>query len=303
MPEAVIDLGTNSALLLVGDIENGKIREIDQQVLTVRLGQDLVSTGEIQPEAVKRCMHAVLTLMEKAGKLGVRSTQIVGTHVFRAARNGQSVARQIQRATGCPVEILSEREEALRSFLGATWGRGFEETFLLTDIGGGSTELILGSERAVENVWSLPLGAVTLTERYAIRSPLTDADKEKLEEEIKTSLSALPNMKTPSSFVAVGGTATTLAALALNLDRYDAQQVDGHRLSHLQVNRLYNTLSAATLEEKRNRLAFYPDRADIIVAGTAILSMMMHLFSLPFVTVSDRGLRHGILLRNAIEMK
>ena len=297
MPEAVIDIGTNTAHLVVAEIEDHAIHSLGSGMKTVRLGEGLIQKGVIQPAAVQRALDGVKQLIYQAQQASSTSIQIVGTHVFRVAQNGSQVAKILEQGLGLPITILSETDEAKWSFQGAIWGRDTQILCSLTDVGGGSTEIITGTMKHIDHTISLPIGAVTLTEQCCIQSPLSEREIMCMEQAIKNQLQTV-SFHVSDVFYAVGGTATTLAALHHKLCRYDADVVDGTELTFSKLQEIYKALLGATQREKEKILSFYPERADIIVAGTAILYVLMRHFSLGSIFVSTRGLRHGILLRN-----
>ena len=297
MPEAVIDIGTNSAHLLVAEIKNNDIQMLDSGLRTVRLGEGLIQKGAIQPAAVQRTLDGVLQLLHRAHKASPTSIQIIGTHVFRAAQNGIEVAKLLEQALGLPVEILSETDEAYWSFQGAVWGRKIQNMCSLTDIGGGSTEIVTGTRNQIDHAVSLPMGAVTFTEQYCVRTPLSEVESVRMQQAIESQFQPV-SFPVSDVFYAVGGTATSLAAIHHKLNHYDAAMVDGTELTFSKLHEMYKILLGATQKEKEKLLSFHPERADVIVAGAAILYILMQHFSLDSVIVSNRGLRHGIFLRN-----
>lgn len=300
---AVIDVGTNSILYLLAETNTrGEIIPAYQEVRSVRLGRNVATDGIILSESLKEAVRILnhyrnLTLKQKAHRIVV-----IGTQVFRAATNSERVCETIRKKTGFHVEILTEKEEAEWSYTGAIHGRQLHGLTCVVDIGGGSTEVILGDGEHISALESIKLGAVGLTERYIHHDPPLQSEWTSLEEFISASLKDTvgPLLERGEQLIGVGGTVTALAAQDMHLEHYDPDRVDGSvmPLSHIQKN--LQKMKSIPLSERQVLLSLDPNRADIVLAGTAILRAVMGNYNFEQVIVSDRGLRFGIALRESM---
>ena len=271
MTAAVIDIGSNSVLLLASDG--------DSALVTTRLGAGLRTGGWLDEQAKERTRSAVIALATRARDRAVRSIAAFGTGALRRAKDGVAFARALADAAAIPVHILSGDDEAVWAYRAARIGIGRSAVI---DIGGGTTEITLGSGDMIEAVVSLPLGALALTEAGGASRAIIDAVLHPLNVITRLRAEQVP-------LVASGGTATALAALDLNLPHYDPDRVHGHRLTREVIERLAAQVRAtppASLD---------PGRADILPAGALILSAVMDAAATTAVTVSDRGVRHAYL--------
>jgi exopolyphosphatase/guanosine-5'-triphosphate,3'-diphosphate pyrophosphatase len=234
-----------------------------------------------------------------AERLGAERVVAVGTQVFRRANNSKEVLESIRNATGLNVEVLEEDTEAQWSFRSVSHGLRESGPLMVADIGGGSTELAVGTPAAMRRCISLPVGAVVLTETHLRTDPPEEAEVRALSDAVQAAMAAAVRDLSigVETFFCVGGTATTLAALSLGLAVYDPKRVDGASLSSAQIAEWNQRLRRLSLEEKRALVLVDPDRADILFAGIAILGCILDAGAFDRVRVSDRGLRFGIALR------
>lgn len=292
---AVFDIGTNSILLLVaGKRQDGTVRVLFEAMETPRLGAGLQAAGRIGAGAVKRTIQSLKLLKKRARQYRPEKTFAIGTNVFRQAKNRKAVVRQIAEHTGIEIQVISGKSEAALAYAGALSGlKGGKGNAVVLDIGGGSTELAL---RTSGKFWlrSLPIGAVRLTEKFGKVSRPLNKLLEQYRKSIQTILARLRLPGNRATLVGTGGTLTTLGALARGLRKYDGREVHGVKLSRRAVDQWLKKLSSRSLSERRRLLSFEPARADIIVAGVAILSAIMHHFDFAKVVVSDHGLRWGV---------
>jgi exopolyphosphatase / guanosine-5'-triphosphate,3'-diphosphate pyrophosphatase len=287
---AVLDVGTNSILLLLAEVADGRIRPIRQELASPRLGRNIRQTGWIESESIQRAVDSINRM--KADLSGVPIIG-VGTQVFRIARNATETLDVLRRQTGIEIEVLSSTEEAEWSFRGALGGLREKGRMTVVDIGGGSTEIVTGAPDGIDSARSYSIGAVTLTEE-AFHDPLSIGDIEMAEMKIREALRDATWFET-AEWIAVGGTATTLAALELGLSRYDADRVHGVRLSKERIEHWIQRLAVLPLSLRRGMIPFDPERADIIIAGSLIIKEISR--RLGDCIVSDRGLRFGIAHR------
>jgi exopolyphosphatase/guanosine-5'-triphosphate,3'-diphosphate pyrophosphatase len=297
---AVVDIGTNSVLLLLAEkTASGTVKTLLQKTESTRLGRGLQAAGIIGEAPLEKTIDVLKHYISLAESQGAEELAAVGTHLFRAARNSGDVLRSIEKRCGIEVEVLTENEEAEWSYRGAVHGRVLAEPAVVLDVGGGSTEAVLGLGGMVQQAGSLPLGAVSLTERFFSHDPPEQAEMDEMKafavDSVQKGFGSF--ITKGESCTAVGGTATTLAALDLSLRSYDANAVDGIVLNEAAVIRHMVGLAAVPLEERKKMIPFDPTRADIIVAGAVLLHAAMKTGRFCFVQASDRGLRFGIALR------
>jgi exopolyphosphatase/guanosine-5'-triphosphate,3'-diphosphate pyrophosphatase len=304
---AAIDVGTNTTRLLVAEAtyqgrgpSRSRYREIDRRLLFTRLGEGVDAGGRLAPEAVGRTVRAIGELCAVAGELGAEAIGIGATSAARDASNRHELQEAVQQATASELVVLTGDEEARLSFAGAT-----EELhpgrYLVCDIGGGSTELVVGQQGLdPEAATSLDVGAVRLTERCLRSDPPPPGELEAMEKAIDGALDdaeTVLDRPEEAELVGLAGTSTTLAALKSRLKRYDSKRIHGTELTREEVGRLYRRLATMTLSERRDLPVMPEGRADIIVAGTAILVGVMERWSFPKVRVSEKDILDGLVLR------
>jgi exopolyphosphatase/guanosine-5'-triphosphate,3'-diphosphate pyrophosphatase len=306
---ATIDLGSNTVRLLVADVEPGargwRVVEADQRV--TRLGEGLAASGRLGEAPAERTAAAVGEYVARARRAAARRVAIVATSAVREAANGREFAAALERATGEPVTVVSGDEEAVLTMAGVLGGldggRAPQTATLVVDIGGGSTEFILAGDREPVTAISLRLGVVDLAERYPFPGPVDWPRYRAMQAEVTGRLAAeLPGeirRAHPGRLIGTAGTATTLAALDLGLHQYDPSRVQGHVLARGGIERLLARLGALTVAERGALPCLEPGRADLIVAGTAVVLATMDLMAAARLIVSDWGLREGILIRLA----
>ncbi len=277
---AAVDLGTNTTRLLVAEIEDGRVEELHREARITRLGEGVDARGRLLPLPIARVRNALTDYRRTAESLGAERTLLVATSAVRDAENGEAFLGEIEWSYGFTTQLLSGAEEA-----GLT-RRGVGElrtSTLLVDIGGGSTELVLGDFET-----SLPLGTVRCTERHGEDVEALTAAARKL----------LPELR-PADAVSVAATITTLAALDLGLEEYDRARVHGHILTRDGARTQLERLAALPLEERRRVPALDPDRAPVIVAGASVLLAILDRYGLDSIRASERDLLDGAALAAA----
>ena len=301
MRAGVIDLGTNTVRLLVGEIHapaSWTAVHAEQQV--TRLGEALHATGVLGEAAMARTAAAVAAYVARARAERASHVRVVGTSAMREAQNGRAFATRLATETGVRVDIISGDDEARLTLRGLRRDLALPPgLFVAFDIGGGSTEYVLARDASVVTAVSLKLGVVRLAERFPFPQRMDPARYAAMLEEIRAQLAA----EVPSSILRAGsgvlvgtaGTVTTLAALDLDLAAYDATRVHGHRLTRASVDRLLDRLGGMTVEERAALPCLEPGRADLIVPGTAIVVATMEALGVDAIVVSDYGLREGIM--------
>ncbi len=298
-----VDIGTNSFRLLVAEVRDGHLRTLTHDLVTVRLGEGLGVSGLLAPAAMLRGEAALASFAGKMAAYPLHSVRACATHAVRKATNRNEFLQKAEALTGLRIEVLSGKEEARLALLGILSGlpeEGRRYPMLMVDVGGGSSEIILQATAGSEpRMISLPLGAVGLSEEFG-------ADREAMREKIRATLTpALRSIIQGEilgrglSLVASGGTVTSLAALALGLARYDAQQVQNYTLSQATLHRLVAWLAGLSPGERNGLPGLGDGRGEIIVAGAVILQELQQALASASLLVSDAGLLEGILLSGA----
>ena len=290
---SAIDIGTNSVRLLVTDSAGS---ELERLMRMTRLGQGVDVSGELRPEAIAR---TVAVLGEYAALMrahGVTRVRAVATSAARDARNGAEFFDAAERALGTRPELLSGDAEARWSFYGATLGlQRSDGPFLVIDLGGGSTEFVLGTDQP-ETAISLQMGCVRMSERHLRSDPPTSEELRACERDVRRELAqvrALIDLQKARSVVGLAGTVTALSAMQLGLTRYDATRTHHSRLTAAQVATLTARLAAASVAERR-ALLVEPARAEVIVGGALVLATTMSELNLAELLVSESDILDGL---------
>jgi exopolyphosphatase/guanosine-5'-triphosphate,3'-diphosphate pyrophosphatase len=289
---AAIDVGTNTALLTIA--EDG--RPLEERAEIVRLGEGLDQSGRLKDEAIARTVATVAGFAAAIARHGCDRVAAVTTEAVRKAQNGADFVARASEAlapAGGRMEVIDGEREA-RLCWSAVAGSfpSLRGPRTVVDIGGGSTELIVGEE-GVEGVVSLPIGSVRLSERIVAHDPPTADEQARLAATVDEALAGAPALR--GALVGIAGTVTTLAAMSQRLDTYDATRVHGSRLSRDAVEALVASLAATPLADKRRTPGLDPKRADVIYAGAVILARVMARAGAGECIVSDRGIRWGLI--------
>ncbi len=292
-----VDCGTNSIRLLVADVHGTTKDDLHREMRVVRLGQGVDRTGELAPEALARTREALEAYAATCRALQVQATRMVATSATRDAGNRDVFVEMVREVLGTEPEVASGDEEAALSFDGATRGlTGVEQPYLVMDIGGGSTELVLGSDR-VQAARSMDVGCVRLTERHLTDDPPTAAQVAAAEADVDAAIDwAREVVPTEQARTAVGlaGSVTTVAALALGLTSYDASAIHLSRLSADAVREVTARLLAMSREERAALPVMHPGRVDVIGAGALVLRRLVDRLDLTEVLVSEADILDGI---------
>jgi exopolyphosphatase/guanosine-5'-triphosphate,3'-diphosphate pyrophosphatase len=293
---AAIDIGTNSVLLTIAEKANGPLQPVLERAEITRLGKDTAATGQLSREGIERTLAVLAEYATAARDLGAERIAAVATSAARDAANGEQFLEQARRATGLEIEIISGGREAELSFQAAAADFGGPaQSLVVVDVGGGSTEFAFGVAGTPSFHASLDIGSVRLTERYVKDDPPSTWEREAVRAAADWALELLPVPPIGSNLIALAGTATTLASLALGLERFDATRVHGAKLSGDQVRSLCERLWRMPLSQRLILPGLQPARADVIPAGAEILMRAMERLAFQEVTVSDRGVRWGLL--------
>ena len=296
---AAIDQGTNSTRVLVAEPDgSGGFADLARDMIITRLGQGVDETGAISPDALERTVPVLAMFARRARALHATRIRVGATAAVRDAGNGAELERIVRGLTGSALEVLSGEAEAELSFLGATRGLDAPGPYLVLDIGGGSTEFVLGDARPTVAL-STQLGSVRLTERFIRHDPPASGELEAARAEVHRILDGVEAAITAAeaaTFVAVSGTATTVQAVALELPFYDPERIHRTRIERSEVEAVTTRLAAMTTAERAALPVMAPGRADVIASGALILAIVMERFGVDEALVSETDILDGLVL-------
>ena len=295
---AVIDVGTNSVKLLLGErTGDGAWREVVDRSEVTRLGEGLAGSGRLGPEPMARTTEAVAAAVHEAWLQGADEVVAVGTAGLRAAANSTDFLAAVAERCGLELEVIGGEEEARLSYLAAIPDLGtVEGSLLVFENGGGSTQFTFGVGDRIDERLSVEVGAVRYTERFGLDDAV---DEDRLAEAlaaIADDLRALHDRATPDAIVAMGGAVTNLAAVKHELAAYDPNVVRGTELTGQELDRLIERFRTRSADERRGIVGLQPKRAEVILAGACIVRTVLRELRRESLTVSDRGLRHRLLV-------
>jgi exopolyphosphatase/guanosine-5'-triphosphate,3'-diphosphate pyrophosphatase len=292
---AAIDLGTNSTRLLVADVLAGEIVELERASTITRLGERVDETGRLQPTAIRRiwtCLDGYAAIIRR---YDVERTLVIATSSVRDAENGGTFLFELNRDFRFETRVLTGDEEAELMFRGVRSDRQLAGGTLLVDIGGGSTELVLGGPEEISFSTSLQAGSVRMTERHLHTDPPTSAELEACSTDVRR---LLPPLSTPDA-IGVAATVKTAVAIDLGLEKYDRERIHGQRIATAGVREVLQRLAALPLAERSRIPALEPARAPVIVGGLVILHEILDAYDLPAIEARDRDVLHGAALAAA----
>ena len=299
---AAVDLGTNSTRLLVADVEDGQVREVVRRLRITRLGEGVDARRRLLPLPVARVRNVLTDYRRELEGLGAERTLAFATSAVRDAENGEAFLGEVEWSYGFITRLLSGEEEGLLTLRGLAAGRRIHPGTLVVDLGGGSTELVMGRVGHVGFQDSLDLGCVRLTERFLDSDPPTVAGLRACAAAVRATLGE----RVPDSLrggvsdcVGVAGTVTTAAALDLGLVEYEPERIHGHRVSAERIEQQLEALASLPLERRRQLPGLEPERAPVIVAGLVILVEILRHFGLGEIEASERDILHGAALAAA----
>ena len=299
----MVDVGTNSTRLLVAEVADGRVRELDRRTIVTRLGEGVDAAGRLSEAAMERVSRACAEYRKAIDEAGAERVVAMLTSAVRDAANGAELERELERRFGFEAQTISGEREARLTYLGATSARHHAAPTLVLDIGGGSTEVVVGAgrQRPVLRVDAARLGAP-----YRAPHPHRPAHAGRARRPAARLLAPSSRRRCRASVreqvnegIAVAGTPTSFAAIELALDPYDPERVEGHHLTLAACERILGELAALPLAERRLVTGLHPDRAPTIVAGGTILVEAMRLFDLDEIEVSERDILHGAALEAA----
>jgi exopolyphosphatase / guanosine-5'-triphosphate,3'-diphosphate pyrophosphatase len=301
---AVVDVGTNTTRLLVADVQGARVTEVERRTTITRLGQGVDASGHLADAAMGRVLETIATYRARIDEHGAARAVAVLTSAVRDAANGAEFTARVRDDFGLDARILDGDEEARLTFLGATSERPADDRTptVVIDIGGGSTEFIVGAGHEPTFHVSTQAGAVRNTERHLASDPPAACELHRLRAEARelfaTRVPAAVRCATRAA-IAVAGTPTSLAAIAQDLEPYDPARVHGHRLSLATCEAILARLAALPEAARREVRGLHPDRAPTIVAGAALLVEALKVFGLDATEVSEHDILRGAALRAA----
>ncbi|MFN8188517.1 MAG: Ppx/GppA phosphatase family protein [Gaiellales bacterium] len=294
---AVVDLGTNSTRLLVADVIDGQAREVERLLTVTRLGQDVDAGRRLVPEAMERVFACLERYARAIERHGAERALAFATSAVRDAGNADEFLAEVETRFELPTRLLSGDEEALLTFGGVAAGRDFTEPTLVVDLGGGSTELIVGDDAGILFHRSLELGCVRLTERFVRCDPPGGCELESLVLYIRSLLlDGVPADVLPARGIGTAGTVTTLGTLHLGLPKEDPAALHGHRLPAAWIGAEAHRLARTPVETLARRPGIDPDRAYVIAAGATALTEIVGFFELDELEISETDILHGVAL-------
>ena len=297
MNSAVIDIGTNTLLLLIVDDQLHRVVDLCR---FGRLGKGLDASGNLAPESIAKSIEICREYRRVMDEHGVKTPAVIATQALREAKNAREFIAPAEVILGARIEIIAGAREAELAFTSVA--QAFPDLagtpYVVVDVGGGSTEFIVTDGTKVVSAVSVPIGAVRLTERHLKHDPPAHGEILELEADIDRHLAQLA-LPVGVPLIGTAGTATTMAAVALSLATYDPDKVTGLRLTPERVAELRDTMLAASTAERRATPGVEPQRADVIAAGIAIYARALARVHAPVMITCDRGIRWGLAYERA----
>lgn len=298
--QAVIDVGTNSVKFHIGQraADGTWITVVDRADVT-RLGEGIAATGAIAQAAIERTAAAIAGMTAEAARLGVGLDEVtaVGTMGLRTASNSHALLDLVKERCGVAIEIIPGEEEGRLAYLAVQSGLGLGEgALVIFDTGGGSSQFTFGQGARVDRQFSVNVGAVRYTERFRLDQAVSAPVLQQVIDDMAADLADLDGATLPDALVGMGGAVTNLTAVMLGLAKYDSELVQGSVLERLEVHRQIDLYRAAPAADRRRIVGLQPDRAEVILAGACIVLTVMDKLKKDSLSVSDRGLRHGLLI-------
>ena len=295
MKYASIDVGTNTVLMLIAEAAPGELSEILDVSLITRLGEGLKEKGHLSDEAMDRTFRALEEYRRIIEENRVREVLCVGTSALREAANSEVFLRMVREGLQIPIRVISEGDEAFYTYLSVKQDRLLDAGMaLIADIGGGSTEVIKGDNSRFLDFVSLPVGSVKLTEMFIKHDPPLEEELSALADHVR-GLFRFPFDGSGDIFVGTGGTITNLASIVLGLEAFEADKVHALKVSMREIEKVIETIKGLRTHERRAVKGMEKGREDLILQGIILLREIMLYFGMVAVTVSTRGVRHGVL--------
>jgi exopolyphosphatase/guanosine-5'-triphosphate,3'-diphosphate pyrophosphatase len=295
---AVIDVGTNSVKFHLGERgNNGDWRTVVDRADVTRLGEGLARNGVISPGAMARTSDAIADMVDEAKDNGAMAIVAVGTAGMRIAENSSTVVAAIEHRTGVTLEVIPGEEEGRLAYVAAQASLGLgESSIAVFDTGGGSSQFTFGEGSRADERFSVNVGAAHYTEQFRLDEAVSDAVLASALDAISRDLHSVDGRPRPDVLVGMGGAITNMTAVSLSMETYDPEAVQGSILTCDEVDRQIQLYRSKGSQERRSVVGLQPNRAGVILAGASIVRTVMEKLSSESLVVSDRGLRHGLLL-------
>jgi len=296
--QAVIDVGTNSVKFHVGELDaDGTWKTITDKAEVTRLGEGIAETGAIAPAAIERTLAAIAAMTTEAARLGVCGVTAVGTMGLRTATNSREFLDMAKERSGVTIEVIPGEEEGRLAYLAVKSGLGLASgTLVIFDTGGGSSQFTFGQGSHVLRQFSVNVGAVRYTERFRLDQAVSADVLQQAMGAIALDLSVLDGGAPPDALVGMGGAVTNVTAVMHGLSQYDPDKVQGSVIDRREVDRQIEQYRAIPADARRQIVGLQPKRAEVILAGACIVRTVLDKLGRSSLTVSDRGLRHGLLI-------
>jgi exopolyphosphatase/guanosine-5'-triphosphate,3'-diphosphate pyrophosphatase len=296
-----LDLGTNSIRLLIAEVKNGRTLTRKRLTRITRLGKGVDEHKSISEPAMKRTARALSSYKESMVEYGVECYRAVATSAVRDAANRDWFVQKIYESTGVRVDVISGQEEAHLSFLGATseMGERLKEGILVVDVGGGSTELILGDEGGIRLSASKDVGCVRMSERFLKSDPPTEEEIARMMEHITITLQDVAQRAKAIGFnlmMGTAGTITNLSAVNMGLRKYDPEEIHLSRLTREEIQKIFYHLGSLNVAQRKKVVGLEKKRADVMVGGTGVVLAIMEMLEMDELVVSEKDILDGIVL-------
>jgi exopolyphosphatase / guanosine-5'-triphosphate,3'-diphosphate pyrophosphatase len=279
-------------------MDKGRINPLFEMETVVRLGEGVQKNGILSKEAMNRGLQTLAQYLERCQEMEVQKIFVAGTSALREAKNSEDFLKLAKEKLNLSIEVISGEEEAQLSFLAVVKDlKEVKKLILVVDVGGGSTEFILGKGDQIRQWISLPLGSVRFTEQFLRSDPVQEEEWEKMERTIRELLFNIPHSQEPLSMVAVGGTATTLASVEQGLEEFIAEKIHHFILKKEALQNQLLLYRSKTIDQRKKIPGLPNARADVILAGGAILYLAMEELKCPSVLISCHGVRYGLLYK------
>lgn len=307
MKIGTIDIGTNSMRLLVADYKNNKIENRKKYINITRIGQGVDDKGYITEEALERNLNALKEFADKCIEEKCEKVYCMGTSALRDSKNGQDFVNRAKELTNIDVKIICGEEESNLGFMGVLEGAGGDKSnyILVLDIGGGSTEFIVGNEDGIKFCKSENVGALRMTEKFITTDPISDEEFSKMsgfiEKTISSTLDKIKGMHV-SKLVGIGGAITSLSAMNQQLEVYSMEKVHNSVVTKKDLEKILQNLKKMTLSDKKTIKGLQPKRADIITAGVKILHIVMEKLEIEKIMISEYDNLEGLICQNSKKM-
>ncbi len=299
MRVAAIDIGSYSVRITVADVESGSLRILFEKGRITSLGSGLKESGYLKEDRIEETLGVLEEFKRDIERLKVEKVVAVATEALRKAKNSDEFLRRVKERIGIEVTVISPEEEGKLAFLATAYSLRPEGEFLVIDQGGGSTEFIFGRDLRMEDLVSIPVGIVNLTESFLKHDPPLPEEMDKLYSHLDERIR--PLKREVDEIVGLGGTITTVAALEYGVYPYDPGKVHGRELSLTSLQRWLSTLSELPSKERSRRFRQIEDRrAEVILSGIAMFIKILEIFEKDRLRVGDWGVKHGLLLRMAL---